>query len=160
LQGRWESGYFYENLDKFRNAEIGLKRGSIKAVFKNGYRRITNQEGDKVPFESDIFAEGVAPLVQSSIVAQTFGAPAAYPPECDGSYNVGNSREIQVGRSKWKQGSDHSKWAYATDSDYACFGDLNRNTYRQTVRGGAFYCVPSAHLRNALQALTPNPDVC
>jgi hypothetical protein len=41
------------------------------------------------------------------------------------------------------------------DNDWACFGDLNRNSYAQTVRGGAFYCVESAPLKGSLKYITP-----
>ena len=36
---------------------------------------------------------------------------------------------------KWIQYHDHSKWIYSLDGQYACFGDLNRNTDKQEVRG-------------------------
>ena len=137
-----------------------LSSSTIKAVYKNGYSRIVNEKGKKVPYESEIFREGVAPMVQSSIIAQTFGSPDATAPFCSGQYSVGNSYEMKVANNIWKQGSDHCKWAYAWDSPYACFGDLNRNTYAQTVRGGAFYCINSSHLRNALQSINPSPQTC
>jgi hypothetical protein len=60
----------------------------------------------------------------------------------------------------WKSGSDHCKWAYALDNDFSCFGDLNRDTKRQSMRGGAYYCIQSPNLNAALKALTPNADVC
>jgi len=28
----------------------------------------------------------------------------------------------------WKTANDHSKWLIATQNDYVCYGDLNRNS--------------------------------
>ena len=132
----------------------------IKAIYKNGYDMITNDKGKKVPFETDIFLDGIVPMIESSIIAQTFGAPAPYEPTCDTQYTLGNSQEMDVNGNKWGQGSDHCKWAYALDNDYTCFGDLNRNTYAQTTRGGAFYCINNPYLNNAIKAININHQGC
>ena len=120
-----------------------LGKTKIKSIAKNGYPREYNEhKRRRLPYEVEIFSEGIAPMLESSIIAQTFGSPRAWKPYCEGDYDVGNSYKIKVGKNKpWRQGSDHCKWAYATENDFVCFGDLNRNTFAQTVRGGAFYCL-------------------
>lgn len=81
-------------------------------------------------------------MLESSIVIQTFGSPRVKEPLCGTPYSIGNSNIISVGKYiQWSQWFDHSKWVVATDNDWVCFGDLNRNSYAQTVRGGAFYCI-------------------
>lgn len=90
-------------------------------------------------------------MLDSSIIAQTYGAPSPDQIYCEGSYNVGNSLMMRVRDYIWEQGSDHCKWAYALDNDFVCFGDLNRNTERQRLRGGAFYCIDSANLNKAMR---------
>mgnify|MGYP001016993347 FL=1 len=55
----------------------------------------------------------------------------------------------------WKQTNDHSKYAYAIDNDYVCFGDLNRNKEAQKRRGGAFYCLESPYLNSAMRGINP-----
>ena len=100
-------------------------------------------------------------MIQSSIIAQTFGSPAPFPPACDQQYHVGNSDVIAISAGiSWKQGSDHSKWCYALENDFACFGDLNRNTDKQRERGGAFYCIENKNLNSALRGINPNPAGC
>ena len=61
---------------------------------------------------------------------------------------------------RWKQISDHSKYAYATDNDNVCFGDLNRNPRKQTERGGSFYCFESPYLNAALKGINPEHAGC
>jgi deoxyribonuclease-2 len=41
---------------------------------------------------------------------------------------------------EWKDTQDHSKWVVADTTNYACFGDLNREK-SQWTRGGAYYCL-------------------
>lgn len=109
----------------------------------------------------DIFKEGVAPMIKSSIIAQTFGIPTADPKICTPPYTVGNSNEIDLtDKVSWTQGSDHSKWIYALNNGFSCFGDLNRNTVAQLVRGGSFYCINNTNLNKALKILTPKADKC
>jgi hypothetical protein len=68
---------------------------------------ITNDKGNRVPYETDIFTDGVAPMIESSIIAQTYGAPGAFDPVCDTQYTVGNSKLMEVNGNTWNQGSDH-----------------------------------------------------
>lgn len=63
----------------------------MKAIYKNGYNMIKNEKGKNVPFETEIFKDGIAPMVSSSIIAQTFGAPPVYDPYCGKPFSVGNS---------------------------------------------------------------------
>ena len=62
--------------------KLQIKYFKILALL-NGYYMITNDKGKKVPFETDIFLDGIVPMIESSIIAQTFGAPAPYEPTCD-----------------------------------------------------------------------------
>jgi hypothetical protein len=94
----------------------------FNAVFKNGYDR----------HKADIFVQGIVPMVGSSIVIETFGSPKPWEPDCKDAHTVGNTQEIVLSEGiRWGQWYDHSKWVYAVDNDYVCFGDLNRNTEKQ-----------------------------
>ena len=96
-------------------------------------------------------------LVQSSVVIQTWQTP--YDIYCEGKYHVLNSEKIVLAKGvEWPQTKDHSKYSYALDNDYVCFGDLNRNTEAQKRRGGAFYCFESSHLNAALKKINPRKD--
>ena len=67
---------FVLNLDHFRYIDIKVGSEIIKGIFKNGYNRETNSHGKHVPYETEIFKDGLAPMLKSSLIAQTFGAPA------------------------------------------------------------------------------------
>jgi hypothetical protein len=119
------------------------------AFFKNG-------DGSKL----DIFST-IASEIKSSVVAQTFGSPTAWAPICDTEFTVGNSETMVISSGiKWTQYHDHSKWIYSLDGQYACFGDLNRNTDKQEVRGGAFYCLKDSRVNGALQGINPTHQGC
>ena len=62
-------------------------------------------------------------------------------PFCDPALPVYNMRKIVFdSKIQWLETNDHSKWAYATKNNFACFGDMNRMP-SQWKRGGAFYCI-------------------
>lgn len=119
-----------------------------------------NSKGKKVPFLTEIFLDGIAPWVESSLIVQSFGMPTPTDPYCNGPYTIGKSSQMNVNGNTWTQTTDHCKWAYAEDNDYVCFGDLNRNSYAQTIRGGAFYCVNNPYLNSALKEINPKPERC
>lgn len=61
----------------------------------------------------------------------------------------------------WKQTQDHSKWTLPTDDNinYSCFGDMNRME-SQFKRGGAFYCIESKPLKQAMTKLIKTTSLC
>jgi deoxyribonuclease II len=117
----------------------------LKAIFKNG----------KV--NGSIFEDGLTKMLQSDLIAETWGRPIMAP-WCGSSsnkYKVGNSIILSFDDTiTWKQTQDHSKWTLPLDdrSNYACLGDMNRME-SQFKRGGAFYCLESKPLRLAMKGL-------
>lgn len=109
-------------------------------------------------YNSSIFEDGLNNMLNSRIVAETWGRPIDAP-WC-GSPSTGNANTIVYSpQLSWTQTQDHSKWAYAVDNNYSCFGDMNRMS-SQWTRGGAFYCIDNPLLNIALKKIVPNPVVC
>lgn len=107
-------------------------------IFKNGYKN------------SSIFEDGLNNMLNSSLVAQTWGRPLDYP-WCGSNYKTGNIKEIKFSETIfWSTSQDHSKWSVMLDNNYSCFGDMNRMD-SQWTRGGAFYCLKSDLLSQALK---------
>jgi deoxyribonuclease-2 len=84
-------------------------------------------------------------MLNSDLKAETWGRPIMAP-WCGNDtikYIVENCAVLAFNKTlTWGQTQDHSKWAIPTDdnSNFACFGDMNRMT-SQFKRGGAFYCI-------------------
>lgn len=113
----------------------------FKTIYKNG-----NSSKN-----CSIFEDGLNNYLQDSLFAETWGRPldAAW---C-GSPKVNNVNTVQVNSSvKWTETQDHSKWVITQNKNWSCFGDMNRMK-SQWKRGGAFYCLESPVLRNALAKL-------
>ena len=73
----------------------------MRFIFKNG------------KINGSIFEDGINNMVQSSLLAETWGRPLQAP-WC-GKYPVGNIRYINIRENiGWKETQDHSKWCYAT----------------------------------------------
>ena len=135
----------YTSLFTYQNYTINGMQ--MKFIFKNG-----NINGS-------IFEDGLNNMLKSPILAETWGRPLQAP-WCGTPYPVGNINLIQVTSSiSWKETQDHSKWAYATQNNYVCFGDMNRMT-SQWKRGGAFYCLNSPSLKQAMVAITAQTSAC
>lgn len=118
----------------------------MRFIFKNG------------KINGSIFEDGINNMLNSSLVAETWGRPLQEP-WC-GKNSVGNIRYLTFNSEvSWKETQDHSKWCYALENNFACFGDMNRMT-SQWKRGGAFYCLNSAILKNALTKITSQTQTC
>ena len=77
-------------------------------------------------------------------------------------YVVGNVVTLGFNDAfKWKQTQDHSKWALPSNNslNYSCFGDMNRME-SQFKRGGAFYCIESKLLKQAMINLIQTTSQC
>jgi len=119
---------------------------SVRTIYKNN------------AINCSIFEDGINFYLQSKLVAQTWGRPLQ-PAWCDAPYQVSNVKNISLGGSyAWNETDDHSKWALA-DSNYTCFGDMNRMT-SQWQRGGSFFCLNSDSLLAAMKAIVKGVDVC
>ncbi len=116
-------------------------------LFKNGYKN------------SSIFEDGVNNMLGSSLVSQTWGRPLGYP-WCDGVFRTGNIKEIKINDNiTWTTTQDHSKWMVMVDNTFSCFGDMNRMD-SQWTRGGAFYCLKSELLSQALKSIIKTTETC
>ena len=81
-------------------------------------------------------------------------------PWCGSTYGVGNIQIIKFTNTiTWSETQDHSKWTYATANNYTCFGDMNRMS-SQWKRGGAFYCLKSPLLKQAMVSITASTVTC
>ena len=67
-------------------------------------------------------------------------------------------KNVIVGKEKWNEQDDHSKWVYASN-DHACFGDMNRMP-SQWKRGGSFFCLNNYSLALALKRAIIDSDKC
>lgn len=118
----------------------------MRFIYKNG----------KV--NGSIFADGLTNLLQSPLMVETWGRPLS-DPWC-GKYPVQNIKFIKFSDEVgWKETQDHSKWCYATANNFSCFGDMNKMN-SQWKRGGAFYCLNSKLLHQALQSITYQTETC
>jgi len=116
-------------------------------IFKNGYKN------------ASIFEDGINNMLGSSLLAQTWGRPLQLP-WCGNVYTTGNIQEIRVSENiTWSTTQDHSKWVVAMGSNYSCFGDMNRME-SQWARGGAFYCLKSELLNQALKNIVKTSEAC
>lgn len=132
--------------DLFTYKNITLNSTQMRFIFKNG----------KV--NGSIFEDGLNNMLGSPILAETWGRPLQAP-WCGTPY-VGNINYIQFNTQvNWKETQDHSKWAYAVNNNFVCFGDMNRMT-SQWTRGGAFYCLNSAPLKQAMVSITGQTQAC
>jgi deoxyribonuclease-2 len=109
-------------------------------IFKNGFKN------------SSIFEDGLNNMFNSSLLAQTWGRPLQSP-WCGGIYTTGNVKEIKINNTiTWSTTMDHSKWAVSMNTNHSCFGDMNRMD-SQWGRGGAFYCIKSDLLNQAMKSI-------
>ena len=107
-------------------------------IFKNGFKN------------SSIFEDGLNNMLNSSLLAQTWGRPLQAP-WCGGTYTTGNVKEIRINDTiTWLTTMDHSKWVVSMNTNHSCFGDMNRMD-SQWTRGGAFYCIKSNLLNQAMK---------
>lgn len=114
-----------------------LNGTSMRFIYKNG------------GVNASIFEDGLNNMLKSPMVAETWGRPLQ-DPWCGTPYPVNNIGVIKFNaQTTWNETQDHSKWAYALNNNYCCFGDMNRMT-SQWKRGGAFYCINSSLLKQAL----------
>lgn len=100
----------------------------------------------------------------SGLLAETWGRPIMAPwcGNIDSKFKVGNV--VTLGFNDvltWKQTQDHSKWTLPSNEDlnYSCFGDMNRME-SQFKRGGAFYCIESKPLKQAMNKLIKTTAEC
>lgn len=109
-------------------------------IFKNGFKN------------SSIFEDGLNNILGSSLVSQTWGRPLDLP-WCGSPFTTGNIKEIKISDTiQWSTTQDHSKWLVMNDNSFSCFGDMNRMD-SQWGRGGAFYCLKSELLNQALKSI-------
>jgi len=98
-------------------------------------------------------------MLNSSLLSQTWGRPLAAP-WCGSSYWTGNINSIRVNENiTWNTTQDHSKWLVSSNSNHSCFGDMNRMD-SQWTRGGAFYCIKSQLLNQALKSIIQTSESC
>lgn len=134
----------YNSLFTYRNYTVN--QTSMKFIFKNG------------GLNASIFEDGLNNMLKSPILAETWGRPLQ-DPWC-GTYPVGNVANIVINAQiNWQESQDHSKWACATKNNYCCFGDMNRMD-SQWVRGGAFYCLQSSYLKQAITKIVTASNLC
>lgn len=134
----------YNSIFTYRNYTVN--QTNMKFIFKNGAKN------------ASIFEDGLNNMLQSPILAETWGRPLQAP-WC-GTYPVGNIASIVLNAQiAWKETQDHSKWACATQNNYCCFGDMNRMS-SQWARGGAFYCLDNALLKQAMTSIVTVINSC
>lgn len=135
----------YTSTFTYRNYTVNST--NMLFIFKNG------------GVNASIFEDGMNNLLKSPLLAETWGRPLQ-DPWCGSTYGVGNIQTVKFSSTAfWNETQDHSKWAYATANNYSCFGDMNRMT-SQWVRGGAFYCLKSSILKQALVSITASTTPC
>lgn len=133
--------------DTFTYRNYTINGTNFNFIYKNG------------AVNASIFEDGLNNMLQSPLLAETWGRPLQAP-WCGSSYTVGNINQITFNSQvTWKETQDHSKWAYATANNFSCFGDMNRMS-SQWKRGGAFYCLNSPLLHQALVSITALTTGC
>lgn len=129
----------YNSYFTYRNYSINGT--NFKFIYKNG------------AINASIFEDGMNYMLQSPLLAETWGR-SLEAPWCGTPYPVGNVLQVALSsKATWSETQDHSKWAYATANNFSCFGDMNRMT-SQWKRGGAFYCLDSPLLHQAMISVT------
>lgn len=133
--------------DIFTYQNYTINGTQFQFIYKNG------------AVNASIFEDGMNNMLQSPLLAETWGRPLEAP-WCGTPYPVGNIVTVRLNAQvAWNETQDHSKWAYATANNYSCFGDMNRMT-SQWKRGGAFYCINSPIVKQALVAITAATATC
>ena len=147
------SGSSEVNESDFKDASMTIGQEKLRIFWQNGWSRSKRK---------DIFKE-IAVSLNAKIWTHTWATAKnpPFPSECGFKSsrtgkilnidNIGDlaygGKDISLGAQPgWTERNDHSKWIVSNDENYACLGDLNRNSVEQEVRGGAFYCLKSPRL--------------
>merc|ERR1719468_605599 len=78
---------------------------------------------------------------------------------CDSTYQVLNSKSVQIGGRSWLDSTDHSKWAVTHDGTILCVGDINRQS-GQFARGGGTVCIKDSKLGFQLKGAVQSGQNC
>jgi len=122
--------------------------------------------GKSGPSDVDLYADLVAPGIQSNLRVETWQngrADLKMPAFCkpDYKYTVENVTAIHMADGKsWRETQDHSKWAISDSAaKVVCISDINRQ-YSQEKRGGGALCYHNSDLWNAFNGVIKTTIPC
>jgi len=111
-------------------------------------------------FGKDLYDSLVAPTLQVSLITETWmNGRGNLPSTCDSTYQVLNSKSVQIGGRSWLDSTDHSKWAVTHDGTILCVGDINRQS-GQFARGGGTVCIKDSKLGFQLKGAVQSGQNC
>ncbi|XP_044253894.1 plancitoxin-1 [Tribolium madens] len=94
-------------------------------------------------FGKDLYEDWVAPVLQSSLLVETWlNGAGRLPSNCTKMFKVYNIEKVSLNaaNASFSDTQDHSKWAVTNDSAWICIGDINRMNH-QKFRGGGTVCL-------------------
>jgi deoxyribonuclease-2 len=112
-------------------------------------------------WNNELYAECVAPALQTSLYVESWIRGSAEGPACSGAQKVYDVQGVSYpGGLAFSEYDDHSKWAVGSEgSDLFCASDINRMT-TQFARGGGAYCWVDAGLAGAVTGSISSADSC
>jgi deoxyribonuclease-2 len=109
-------------------------------------------------WNNELYAECVAPALQTSLSVESWIRGSAEGPACGGAQTVLDVQGVSYpGGMAFDEYNDHSKWAVG--GDWFCASDINRMT-TQFARGGSAYCWVEAGLASAVTSSITGTDSC
>jgi deoxyribonuclease-2 len=109
-------------------------------------------------WNNELYAECVAPALQTSLSVESWIRGSAEGPACGGAQTVLDVQGVSYpGGMAFDEYNDHSKWAVG--GDWFCASDINRMT-TQFARGGSAYCWKEAGLASAITSVITGTDSC
>ncbi|XP_053695652.1 plancitoxin-1 [Sabethes cyaneus] len=113
-------------------------------------------------FKKELYADLIAPMLQVSLLVETWQHGAGNLPDSCLHFPVFNIKAVKViGDYRFETLKDHSKWAVSgkSETDYVCVGDINRQEH-QKERGGGSVCSQLSVVADVYRGSVENVESC
>ncbi|XP_022085271.1 plancitoxin-1-like [Acanthaster planci] len=115
-------------------------------------------------WKKDLYKDWLAPYFKSGLYCETWqrGRGKNLSSSCVNGLKVYNVKEVTlIGKYKFTNTKDHSKWAVTTKHDlkWICIGDINRQT-TQMFRGGGAVCLENRDVHQAFFDAVTDKQKC
>ena len=98
-------------------------------------------------------------VYQDNFYVRTWTRPKLAPPQCD-KYQIRNIFNVNfLGKYRFKETYEHSKWAVSANKDIIGFGDLN-HSMSQSKRGGNIVCFNNKNVATIFKHAIMSMDRC
>ncbi|EFA02962.2 Plancitoxin-1-like Protein [Tribolium castaneum] len=113
-------------------------------------------------FGKDLYEDWVAPVLQSSLLVETWlNGAGRLPSNCTKLFKVYNIEKVSLNtaNASFNDSQDHSKWAVTNNSAWICIGDINRMNH-QKFRGGGTVCLYNKSLAESYRESVVSMEKC